>query len=255
MKRLMPLMLALLLASCTYNRPSEAPRKQVGPRVSPTTRPTFTPAAVPARASTQPALRELKLDIAVASKAKPAPAGWTEWILPADAATATKDFRFPGGRGPGGADTVRVTISTGAGNNWNGQYGIEKAPGNQFEAVISDHAVTEGTGEEGTCAVKLAVEGLPAGSSVKGMLFSSVSKEGYDAFYGENGSFDASLGVIANGASVAAEQSYITEPVDAKKAGIPFGFTATGKDNLVIANTKSNWLIVPVDGITLTIGQ
>jgi hypothetical protein len=194
----------------------------------------------------------VKLDIAVEKKALASPAGWTEWILPVDAATATKDFRFPGGAGPGGADTIRVTIATGVGN-WNSQYAIDKAPGHPLEGVVSDHAVVQGNGEDGTCAMKLAIEGLPAGKTVKAVAIVSVNKAGYDAFYGEFGSFNGSIGVSANGANVAAEASYMTEPVNAENAGIPFSFTATGKDNLSIANTKSNWLIMPLDGIALAI--
>ncbi len=266
MKKLVPLVLVLLLSSCARQEPpASAPSSvRAAPVAASHLRPVDTGAApipapataasAPAKPSTPAAAAEVKLDIAVASKAKPAPAGWTEWILPADAATATKDFPFAGGKGPGGADTIRVTISTGAANNWNDRYGIAAAAGYPFEGVIADHAVAEGTGAEGSCVMKFVVEGLPAGSTVKGALFSSVNKEGYAAYYGENGSYDASISVSANGAGVAAEQSYITEPVDAKNAGIAFSFTATGKDALDIANTKSNWLIMPVDGISLAIG-
>jgi hypothetical protein len=83
----------------------------------------------------------------------------------------------------------------------------------------------------------------------------SINKAGFANFYGEYGSFEGSLSVTANGAAVAAEGNYILEPVDPAKAGIPFSFTATGKDTLTIGNTKSNWLAVPVDGVIFAIGK
>lgn len=202
----------------------------------------------------------INIDLAAGAKVTPAPAGWTEWVMPVVLAdpedlgsgntlsSASQSFAFA----PAAGGNLGVAFATLGGNAYTTYAQLGAAASGPLAAVISDHVVGECTGKGVTSGYNLTLTGLPAGPTNITLViaFSNTAYENYYWMYGVN-----RLTLTANGVTPAGlPTTTIYENPIGTLNGSPFTFTfnATGNDTIAVwdAMSAANG-VMGLDGFTV----